>query len=169
VGEGRRESGGRDRQPTGAPTGAPTGHRLTIPDAAEVLGISPEAVRSRARRGTLAAVRDGGRVYVLLSGHDRQAAQERPASRPADRDVLVDTLTGQVEYLQGQLAQERQAHGEARRIIAGLVERIPPAISPPPDERESTETASDAGERGGVPPEGERAADRPWWRRVFGG
>jgi hypothetical protein len=41
-----------------------------------------------------------------------------------------------VAYLREQLQAERQAHAEARRIIAGLVERIP-AIEAPSDERES--------------------------------
>ncbi len=167
MGEGRR-SGRSDRQPTGDPTGK----RLTIPDAAEALGISPEAVRSRARRGTLDSVREGGRVYVILAGHDRQAAQERPASRPADRDVLVDTLTAQVEYLRGQLDQERQAHTEARRIIGGLVERIP-AIEAPQDATEAPQTADEQQVRGqprpAAPGAQEGAQRRPWWRRVFGG
>jgi excisionase family DNA binding protein len=37
---------------------------LTVPQAAEMLGCSPEAVRQRIRRGRLATRRQGRRVYV---------------------------------------------------------------------------------------------------------
>ena len=85
--------------------------------------------------------------------------------------MLVDTLTAQVEYLRGQLDQERQAHTEARRIIGGLVERIP-AIEAPSDARDAAETV-ERGPEGAEPrsdtPGRQEGARRPWWRRVFGG
>jgi hypothetical protein len=70
------------------------------------------------------------------------------------------------------LQAERQAHAEARRIIAGLIERLPPAIEapatePPSDERESDLTASPGPERGTTPGDRERPAERPWWRRFW--
>ena len=40
--------------------------RLTVEAAAQRLGISPDAVRSRIKRGTLWAVRRNGRVQVVL-------------------------------------------------------------------------------------------------------
>ncbi len=40
--------------------------RLTVPDAAKALGISPEAVRNRLSRGTLESMKEDGSVYVLL-------------------------------------------------------------------------------------------------------
>ena len=39
--------------------------------------------------------------------------------------ALVEILTDQVTYLRSQLDQERQTHAEARRIIGGLVRRVP--------------------------------------------
>ncbi len=40
--------------------------RLSVEAAAERLGITPDAVRSRIKRGTLWAVRRDGRVQVVL-------------------------------------------------------------------------------------------------------
>jgi hypothetical protein len=70
-----------------------------------------------------------------------------------------------VAVLREQLAAERQAHAEARRIIAGLVERIP-AIEAPSEERESPVTPSEATPDTTGPLEPET---RPWYRRIFGG
>lgn len=53
--------------------------------------------------------------------------------------ALVEMLTDQVAYLRSQLGQERQAHTEARRIIGGLVQRVPELeASGPSEPREST-------------------------------
>jgi hypothetical protein len=49
--------------------------RLTVPEAAEHLGITVEAVRGRIKRQTLRSVKDeNGAVHVLLD-----ASQSRPA------------------------------------------------------------------------------------------
>ncbi len=127
VGEGRRTYHWGDQ----------TGNRrrTTVAEAAGILGISAEAVRGRIRRGTLPVEREGGTVYVLLEDDARArttADQSRTATdRPTDRTVdLIDALMRQVEDLREQVRSERQGHAEARRIIAGLVERIPAIEAP---------------------------------------
>jgi hypothetical protein len=96
-------------------------------------------------------------VYVLLS------ADQESEQTPDHTAELIRTL-------QEQLAAERQAHAEARRIIARLVERIP-AIEAPQEPTEVAETIEEEPERaeprpatGGI----QEGARRPWWRRVFG-
>ena len=64
-----------------------------------------------------------------------------------------------------QLAAERQAHAEARRIIAGLVERIP-AIEAPAQTPEAYDEAAEEASGRVKSQEGEQ---RPWWKRVFRG
>ena len=110
----------------------------------------------RVKRGTLRSTREGGRLYVLLHT-DPTPGPDRPHARDNDRtDELIRTL-------QEQLEAERQAHAEARRIIAGLVERVP-ALEAPSEARGSPETPSEtAGRSDDVPPE-----PRSWWRRIFG-
>ncbi len=56
-----------------------TRRRLTVAEAADVLGVTVDAIRSRVKRGTIAHVREGGRVYVLL---DADQGRPRPANRP---------------------------------------------------------------------------------------
>jgi hypothetical protein len=52
-----------------------------VPEAAAALGVTVDAIRSRIKRSTIAHVREGGRVYVLLDtdqarpGHDQGADQ----------------------------------------------------------------------------------------------
>ncbi len=43
-----------------------TRQRLNAQEAAETLGISVDAVRMRARRGTLDSTHENGRLYVWL-------------------------------------------------------------------------------------------------------
>ena len=109
----------------------------------------------RVKRGTLPSTREGGRLYVLLN-IDPTAEPERPHDREYDRtNELVATLREQLEA-------ERQAHAEARRIIAGMVERMPPQLG----------QAEAGGDRGSVPAEREgtesRGVVRTWATNVAG-
>ena len=107
----------------------PPSRRLTVEQAADHLGVSTEAIRGRIRRDTIRHERVGGRVYVLLS------ADQESEQTPDHTAELIRTL-------QEQLAAERQAHAEARRIIAGLVERIP-SIAAPQEPSEVAEADED--------------------------
>ena len=142
-------------------------------EAADALGITVDAVRSRIKRGTIEHERKGVRVYVLLGadeprpGHDQDTDQggDQGTTAPEDRTAEL------IATLQEQLQAERQAHAEARRIIAGLVERIP-AIEAPAEERGSPQAVENEPERAephsdvtGV----QEGVQRPWWRRIFGG
>jgi hypothetical protein len=147
----------------------PPQRRTTVAQAAEVLGISAEAVRGRIRRGTLPVEREGGSVYVLLDEQlgDRTTADQprTTGDRPDDRtDLLIAELQDRVRSLE-------EANRENRRIIAALTSRIP-AIEAPPEARESPETAEEQQGRGQPRPDTPGAQEatqpRPWWRRMFG-
>jgi len=137
-------------------------------EAAEVLNLSVDAVRKRVKRGTLESERGpDGKVYVFID-----ADQESGAPRSHDTDRLIATL-------QEQLALEREAHAEARRLLAAALERIPSQIeaprgeeSSPYDERESPKTPSEPVYRDRPFTDEERAQEaaqpRSWWRRMFG-
>jgi excisionase family DNA binding protein len=138
--------------------------RVTVAEAAVLLGISEGAVRMRVKRGTLPSTREGGRLYVLLN-IDPTTEPERPHDGTHDRtSELIDTLREQLEA-------ERQAHAEARRLLAAALERIP-AIEAPSEDRESPETLEEEPGRAEPRPTtvGSReSVQRPWWRRWFGG
>jgi hypothetical protein len=147
----------------------PPKRRTTVAEAAEILGISAEAVRGRIRRGTLPVERETGTVYVLLdSTTDRRTTGDQSRTtddQPDDRtDLLIAELRDRVRSLE-------EANRENRRIIAALTSRIP-AIEAPPDERGSPQTVRE--EQEGAEPrpaagEAQEGVQRPWWRRMFGG
>ena len=148
--------------------------RHTVVQAADILGITTGAVRNRLSRGTLRSTKEGRTVYVLLP-----ADMSRDAGRcTADTPSGMPDASEAANDLREQLRREQDAHAEARRIIAGLVQRVP-AIDPP------AETPSPGSDVAGPPETGREepgatprsaapgpqtgAQRRPWWRRVFGG
>lgn len=132
------------------------------------MGISKDAIRQRVRRGTLQADKgEDGRVYVYLDATaDATPYTDQPSS---DTTALISELREQVSYLRGLLEQANERDRENRRLLAAALERMPPQIEGPPDERERPETAPEDVDRVEVPPTPERPAERPWWRRMFGG
>jgi hypothetical protein len=137
--------------------------RFTVPEAARTLGITTDAVRMRLSRGTLRSEKVEGRVYVMLDDDLTGDVSGVVSS------ALVDELRAHNATLRGQLEAERQAHAEARRIIAGLVERLPPAIEAPRGEDSSPYEPREAPSEATATEEPERVEPRSWWRRVFGG
>jgi hypothetical protein len=147
-----------DNDPTGA--GRAGGTRVTQREAAERLGVTVEAIRKRVARGTLRSDKgEDGRRYVYLD-NDPDAGGPQP-----EPGTLTSELRDRLRYVEGQLEAERQAHAEARRIIAGLVDRMP-ALEPPEAPERPSEPAETPPSAAGPPEETEA---RPWWRRVFGG
>ncbi len=147
--------------------------RLTVPDAAKALGISPEAVRNRLSRGTLESTREDGSVYVLLPADRAQHTGDISPDIPVESSTLIsakdETITDlreQILFLRSELVTRNEELRRKDHIIAALTERIP-ELEPASEPRESHESVSeDDGreeERGGIggPPR------RPWWQRVF--
>ena len=144
----------------------PPGRRLTVSEAAGALGISAEAVRSRLKRGTLRSVKDGATVYVLLTPDQSRPDADQTAPEP---DQTGDQ-TELVAVLREQLAAEREANRENRRIIIALTSRVP-ELEAAREPRESPTPSPEASE-GTTPQPGREEAEepaqrRPWWRRVF--
>jgi hypothetical protein len=140
--------------------------------AAEALGTSVDAVRKRIARGTLESEKADGKVYVWLDDGAPRSDTER----------LISTL-------EEQLRLEREAHAEARRLLAAALERIPPQLEAPQESsepRESPQTVEDEPEgaephsaMGGAQEATERPPQRrkgwlapvdklPWWHYVLG-
>ena len=146
----------------------PPQRRTTVAEAAEVLGISAEAVRGRIRRGTLPVERESGTVYVLLeeAEQDRTTADQprTTGDQPDDRtDLLITELQDRVRSLE-------EANRENRRIIAALTSRIP-QLEAPSEARGSPETVDEQQGRGqphSDAPGAPQGVQRPWWRRVLG-
>ena len=142
-------------------------------EAADALGITVDAVRSRIKRRTIDHERKGGRVYVLLGGDESRPGHDQHTDQVTDQGAREseDRTAELIATLREQLQAERQAHAEARRIIAGLVERIP-AIEAPQEASEASETVEEEPERAEPRPatgEAQEVVQRPWWKRIFTG
>ncbi len=143
------------------PGGAPEANqRLTVREASGALGISEAAVRNRIKRGTLRSEKVSGRVYVVLAG---AANHDASSGEPTGESQLVAVL-------REQLAAEREANREMRRLLAGLIERMPALEAPPEpqNQAQSAESRSDRVETSEESREAQKPAERPWWRRLFG-
>jgi hypothetical protein len=164
---------GRQNDP---PEPSSTVHRVTVPEAAEILGITTDAVRSRTRRGKLRREEgEHGTAYVLLEAQEDPEGQDGHPTGGNGREMvedgpLVGELRERVRSLETQLDHERQANRENRQLLAVALERIPemPAPEPAPVARESRETASEQQGNGEVHPDDRAAEKLAWWRRFFG-
>jgi len=175
---------------TDQPTSETTDQRVTVADAALLLGLSEDAVRSRLRRGTLRRETGRDRTVFVVLGTDRPASYQRPtdnrstnqqndrqtAGQSIDshvdsrggsetyRDELVEALRDELAHLRDQLDRERDASAELRRIVAGLVQRVP-ELEAAPEPRNAPKTASEGMVNSDdVPSEPERVS---WLRRLL--
>ena len=87
--------------------------RVTMREAADLLGVSKEAIRKRVVRGTLSSeMGEDGRRYVYLEAGRDVAAAEAPTHEHDvnERDVLIPEMVGELHdelhYLREQLHQE---------------------------------------------------------------
>lgn len=170
-----------------ADTGADTGERVTIQDAARLMGISEGAVRKRVDRGTLESEKgDDGRVYVRLpvrrdNGVDAGVygrVDGEPRVEVEAYEALVEDLRGQVDYLRDELRHEREEHTEESRrkdhLLAALMQRVPELEAPqgPRDGRESAREdryGDEASAPAGDAQAGSKGPQRGFWSRLFGG
>ena len=169
-----------------------------VKDVVVLLGISTLAVRHRIRRGTLNSEKDESGVVWVILDPERVFADDPPdypQDGPRDHPGLSNdsppdqSLLELVEVLREQLAaaehRERRSderERELRRIIAGLVQKVPelpspdgPTDTPPednlrtvqPDERGSPTEGATPGPNGGVPPEPQEPSQRRSWLHRF--
>jgi hypothetical protein len=147
--------------------------RLTLAEASEVLGISKDAVRMRVRRKSLRSEKgEDGRVYVFVDATTHATGDEVRGEEVQASQELVEVLRAQVEDLQSRLDRETEANRENRRIIAGLIERVP-ELEPATQEPRESDLSAEGAERSSTSteprPGPEAGVERPWWRRIFGG
>src|SRR5215210_8523765 len=97
----------------------------TVVEAAEILGITPDAVRSRLRRGTLQRSPErgeDGEVLVVMPAPRNadqsetvydQSGDQSPTDREASTTVaLVERMASEIDHLREQLDKEREASSE---------------------------------------------------------
>jgi hypothetical protein len=147
---------------------------ITVANAASILGVSKQAIRQRIYRDTIPHRKDpDGTVFVRITEYNSETNGESHAenigyAEDASRELL-DELKDRIAFLQRQLETEQPASAELRRIVAGLVQRVPelePAREASLEPRDAPETAAE--EPGGVGAASEQERTVSWWRRLLG-
>jgi hypothetical protein len=131
-------------------------NRVTIREAAILLGISEGAVRKRVDRESLRHDKGAdGRVYVYLPvGED--------AGSPHESNALISEMRSRIDFLEEEL---RRKDAIMMNMTEAMKALNPPADTPP-EPRESPQMASeDPSGTQAPPPQEER---RSWWQRLFG-
>ncbi len=172
---------------TGVPPGVPqANHRLTVAQAADRLGITEGAVRSRIKRGTLPTAKEAGRVLVVwgggMSSSNHAPDKDEPIGEPSAQSELIESLQDQVVFLRAELERRGEEAERYQRIVAGLAqtnaklsERVR-ELEAAPEPRD--ETVAESSRRTDAPEEPTEAQEatrepegterRSWWRRWFG-
>jgi hypothetical protein len=132
--------------------------RRTLSEAASLLGITPDALRQRIRRGRYHTEKEAGRVYVYLDSDRTQT--ERPTEQGTD--VLIAELRARIESLERQLDLEREANRENHRLLAAALERVPPQLEAP-----SSSTGEEGHTQEDAPPAAQEARTAKWYQRWF--
>src|SRR5215208_6526537 len=147
--------------------------RVSVYQAAEIMGVTVDAIRKRVSRDTIPHERDeDGRVWVVLDTDQDATSKVHDTDQPQSAtDALISQMQERIASLERQLEQERQANSEHRRLLAAALERIPPQIEAPQEASEAAETAEEQQGRGQPHPDAPGAPEavqrRSWWRRMF--
>ena len=149
----------------------PNVRRVPVIEAASILGITPDAVRSRLRRGTLTKeVGEDGTVFVRLNGDGRT---DQTTDRLTDQPTVayINALRSENELLRRELEDRKEESRRKDHIIMTLAQRVP-ELQAAQEPREAPQTTAE--DAGGVEPrpatEGAQDPSQPrsWWRRWFG-
>jgi hypothetical protein len=146
---------------------------VSVYEAAEIMGVTVDAIRKRISRGTIPHERDeDGRVWVILDTDQDAASKVHDTDQTqSDATALISAKDETIAALREQLEQANERDRENRRIIAALTSRIP-AIEAPTEATGAPETTAEEPDRAEPRPgtsEAHEGAQRPWWRRWFGG
>ena len=151
---------------------------LPVPQAAARLGITPDAVRARLHRGTLAGEKEGGawRVFfppvppVASTGTQQDATGTEQDTDRHGGDVAIARLEAENAYLRQVLDAEIEARRRADHLVAGLMERLPelPASTDREHAPQSANTGPQRDDTSAEAPEPPRVWWRHWWRRARG-
>src|SRR5215210_4576923 len=115
--------------------------RLTVPQAAQALGITEGAVRGRLKRGTLRSHREDGTVYVVLQDSPSAVHHDEPVDSPTDQPELLEELRRTNELLREVITTRDEEIRRRDTIIMNMTEAMK-ALNPPAPEESSEVRAS---------------------------
>jgi excisionase family DNA binding protein len=155
--------------------------RLTIAEAATLLGVHKNTVRNRIKNGSYQAElvqTERGPTYLIereslltnLSTNTLSSASQELVSQPAMEFVqeLLRPFVSELGEVREELGAERVRREQAEERVASLEVELEAFR----ETRESPETVEEEQEMAAPQsdaPDTQEGVQRPWWRRVFGG
>ena len=140
--------------------------RLSVPEAAELLGVTQSAVRKRVQRGTVPWDKDSeGRIYVYVDLSEMSPEtgwdKARDAATGQSRDELLEAYRDQIDFLRRELERKDT-------LLMSLMQRVP-ELEPASEQRESSVPTTEGTVTTDVSPETQEPAQRrSWLHRFFG-
>ena len=152
---------GDTRQDAAGPSST---ERVSVPQAADHLGTTVDAIRKRVQRDTIPHKKDSdGRVWILLdTGQPRQdnvqprqdnvqdSAGHRQDALANAKDETIADLRARVEFLERELERRGDEANTLHRIVAGLTQANTtlaarmPELETPQGTSEDAETVEEA-------------------------
>lgn len=138
--------------------------RLSIMEAAEVLGVTRDAIHKRIKRGSLEYEKgDDGRLYVYVdtstSGLDKSADETKDESKAEVLERLIESQQDRIAFLEQELDRRGDETTRLHQIVAGLTQanaqlasRVP-ELEAPREPRVLPEREAGPGSTEEAPPE----------------
>ncbi len=159
--------------------------RLSVAEAAEVLGVTRDAIHKRIKRGSIEHEKgEDGRFYVDVDtstpGLDASVDKSKDKSKVEVLERLIEGQQDRIESLERQLMRHGDETERLHQIIAGLAQANAeqartiraieaPASEEPTQDAETVEEEPEGAEPRSATGSTQEATQRPWWRRMFGG
>jgi hypothetical protein len=124
--------------------GHTSSNRVSVYQAAEIMGVTVDAIRKRVSRGTISHERDeDGRVWVVLDTDQDAASKVRDADQPQSAsDALISEMRNRIAFLEQEMEAWREESRRKDTIIMNMTEAMK-ALNPPAPEGSSEARESD--------------------------
>jgi hypothetical protein len=124
--------------------GHTSSNRVSVYQAAEIMGVTVDAIRKRVSRGTISHERDeDGRVWVVLDTDQDAASKVRDADQPQSAsDALISEMRNRIAFLEQEMEAWREESRRKDTIIMNMTEAMK-ALNPPAPEASSEARESD--------------------------
>jgi len=156
-----------------------------VAEAAEVLGVTRDAIHKRIKRGSIEHEKgEDGRFYVDVDTStprlDESVDKSKDKSKVEVLERLIEGQQDRIESLERQLMRHGDETERLHQIIAGLAQANAeqartiraieaPASEEPTQDAETVEEEPEGAEPRSATGSTQEATQRPWWRRLFGG
>lgn len=138
--------------------------RLSVAEAARRLGVSPEAIRKRIKRGTIDHDQDpGGLTHVYVEVDNPVGNPSGDAVGNPDSPALISQMQARIDSLERQLEEANTRDRENRRLLAAALEMRQLEGRGDPDRTYNAEEPPASAEGSNRSPNW-----RSWWRGLFG-